>query len=112
MCCSTGVCGPAVDPALVRFAADIEWLKQQGIEVGRCNLTQQPRAFAANPLVTETIKQQGMGCLPLVLVEGQIAFSAAYPTRRQLAERLGLPVPADKPAAGAGGLDELPLAGE
>ena len=27
MCCSTGVCGPEVDPALVRFAADLEWLK-------------------------------------------------------------------------------------
>jgi hypothetical protein len=24
MCCSTGVCGPEVDPALVRFAVDVE----------------------------------------------------------------------------------------
>ncbi len=26
-CCSTGVCGPEIDPALVRFAAELEWLK-------------------------------------------------------------------------------------
>jgi hypothetical protein len=27
MCCSTGICGPSVDPQLVRFAADLDWLK-------------------------------------------------------------------------------------
>ena len=27
MCCSSGVCGPNVDPVLPRFAADLEWLK-------------------------------------------------------------------------------------
>jgi hypothetical protein len=26
MCCSTGVCGPRVDPALATFAADLAWL--------------------------------------------------------------------------------------
>jgi hypothetical protein len=34
MCCSTGVCGPAVDPKLTRFAADVEWLRNQGGAVG------------------------------------------------------------------------------
>lgn len=29
MCCSTGVGGSDVDPALSRFAADIEWLAAQ-----------------------------------------------------------------------------------
>ena len=31
MCCSTGVCGPAVDPVLPRVAADLDWLKRQGV---------------------------------------------------------------------------------
>jgi len=31
MCCSTGVCGPAIDPVLPRFAADLEWLKGRGV---------------------------------------------------------------------------------
>jgi hypothetical protein len=35
MCCSTGVCGPSVDPQLVRFSADLEWLKSQGVSVER-----------------------------------------------------------------------------
>ena len=29
MCCSTGVCGPDVDPVLVRFAADLAWLQER-----------------------------------------------------------------------------------
>ena len=38
MCCSTGVCGPSVDPVLPRFAADLEWLKSKGVQVERYNL--------------------------------------------------------------------------
>ena len=30
MCCSTGVCGPQVDPVLPRFAADLQWLTIAG----------------------------------------------------------------------------------
>lgn len=35
MCCSTGVCDPSADPELVRFAAALDWLKRQGVEVER-----------------------------------------------------------------------------
>lgn len=92
MCCSTGVCGPSVDPALVRFAADMEWLKSQGVETERANLSQQPQAFATNELVRERLKQNGLKVLPLVLIDGQTAFEGAYPTREELAARLGLTV--------------------
>ena len=37
MCCSTGACGPNVNPALTQFAADIDWLKSQGVRVERFN---------------------------------------------------------------------------
>ena len=42
MCCSSGVCGPKVDPVLPRFAADLEWMKSQGVAVSRYNLAQLP----------------------------------------------------------------------
>lgn len=29
MCCSTAICGPSVDPELIRFAADLDWLRTQ-----------------------------------------------------------------------------------
>lgn len=90
MCCSTGVCGPSVDPALVRFAADMEWLKGQGVDVERNNLSQQPQAFASNGTVRDALKELGVEILPLILIDGQITFEGAYPTRADLAARLGL----------------------
>jgi len=90
MCCSTGVCGPSVDPVLVRFAADLEWLGQQGVTVERYNLAQQPGAFVSNALVKQTLEQDGNACLPLVLIEGKIVSRGAYPTREELASCAGL----------------------
>ena len=35
MCCSTGVCGSDVDQVLVDFSADVQWLKERGVQVER-----------------------------------------------------------------------------
>jgi hypothetical protein len=94
MCCSTGVCGPSVDPVLVRFAADVDWLKGQGVEVERYNLSQRPRAFIEQPVVQEALKAS-TDCLPMLLVDGEVAFTGKYPTQEQLVERLGLKVEDD-----------------
>jgi len=42
LCCSTGICGPEVDPALVALAADLAWLARKGVAVERINPAQQP----------------------------------------------------------------------
>ncbi len=90
LCCSTGVCGPSVDPALARFAADLDWLRQQGVNVERHNLAQEPGAFVANPVVKKALEQGGNGCLPLVLAGGTIVSSGAYPDRDALARAAGV----------------------
>ena len=69
MCCSTGVCGPVVDPILPRFAADLEWLKGQGVEVKRYNLAQHPFEFAHDAKVKQVLKEKGNACLPLIVVD-------------------------------------------
>lgn len=89
MCCSTGVCGPSVDPALVRFAADLEWLKARGVEVERFNLSQEPAAFVANPVVVEAMRG-GDGALPLLLLDGEVVARGSYPERPALAALVGL----------------------
>ena len=86
MCCSTGICGPGVDPALVAFTADLDWLKRQGIEVERYNLSQQTQAFVSNPTVAAALKKDGNECLPLILVDGNIAAQGSYLSRAKLAE--------------------------
>ncbi len=93
MCCSTGVCGPSVDPELVRFAADLDWLKRQGVEVERFNLTQQPAAFAGNDVVKAALGKDGNDCLPLSLVDGAVVCKGTYPTRDALADYAGIDAP-------------------
>ncbi len=90
MCCSTGVCGPNVDPALVRFAADLKWLEGQGVSVDRYNLAQQPMAFAENEVVRARITDDGEKALPLVLVDGKVVASGAYPSREELRAALDM----------------------
>ena len=90
MCCSTGVCGPSVDPKLVRFASDLHWLVNHGVRVERYNLSQQPQAFAAHAPVRAALQAEGNACLPLVLLNGEIATRSAYPSRQKLAELAGL----------------------
>src|SRR5512135_3684339 len=85
MCCSTGVCGPSVDPVLARFVADLDWLKRQGVEVERYNLAQQPAAFASNLIIAAALRGFGTNCLPLILVDGQIVSRGSYPKRDELA---------------------------
>lgn len=92
MCCPTGVCGVDSDPELARFAADLAWIGEQGIAVSRHNLLQDPAAFAANPLVVREM-EAGMERLPVLLVNGEVASTGMYPTRDQLARRLGLAKP-------------------
>ncbi len=86
MCCSTGICGPQVDPVLPRFASDLEWLKGQGHDVERFNLAQQPQEFAGNPQVQELLRSDGTDCLPIVIVDGQVVSRGDYPSRKELAE--------------------------
>lgn len=90
MCCSTGVCGVEVDPVLVQFNADLQWLAGQGVAVGRHNLSQEPQAFAANPAVLKEL-EAGMERLPVTLVDGRVVSTGAYLSRTQLAQKLGLP---------------------
>ena len=89
MCCSTGVCGPEVDPALARFSADLEWLKAKGVAVERFNLAQQPAAFVENAVVA-ALMRANPDALPALLVDGKLASQGARPARAQLAALVGL----------------------
>jgi hypothetical protein len=90
LCCPTGICGPSVDPVLVRFAADLEWLKENGVEIARYNLAQQPDKFAACELVRQAMTLAGKLCLPIVVIEGRIVSQNKYPERDELANFVGI----------------------
>ncbi len=85
MCCSTGICGPSVDPKLVRFAADLDWLKSNGTNVQRFNLSQEPGAFVAMPEVKSALEARGEEALPVIVVDGEVKSVGLYPSRDELA---------------------------
>lgn len=112
MCCSTGVCGPKVDPALVKFAADLHWLANQKIAVERYNLAQQPQAFAANALVKTALHEHGNDCLPLILLDGSIISEGRYPSREELARLAGVQAdeaPETRPSTASSNAVKLPV---
>ena len=92
MCCSTGLCGTEIDPALVRFAATLAQLSRDGVKVERYNLGQQPMAFVQNPVVKSLLDQEGMEVLPLIFVDGKIHLKGRYLTdeERETLTRSGL----------------------
>lgn len=85
MCCSTGVCGPQVEPHLARFEADLRWLVAEGAEVTRHNLGQDPGAFAASDVVRAVLDSGGEQALPVILLDGRLRWTGSYPSRDELA---------------------------
>lgn len=86
MCCSTGVCGPTVDPELTRIASAVYSLEKKGFAISRHNLTDDPGAFVDNKQVNQVLVEKGPDALPVVLVNGEVVKIAEYPTTEELAE--------------------------
>jgi hypothetical protein len=91
MCCSSGVCGPSVDPVLAQFAGALQFIgRLGGVTIERFNLGQQPQAFVANERVKGLLADGGHQRLPFIFIDDELAFSARYPSRAELLQALGL----------------------
>ncbi len=104
LCCNTGVCGEDVDQSLVEFTADLNHLTDQGADIARHNLANDPLAFAGQDSVRSFLEVAGSEGLPLTTVDGITVLTGAYPTRDQLLRYTGL---AQGPVAVPGGATEL-----
>lgn len=85
MCCSTGVCGPEVDPLLPRVAGMLSQIGDHGVTVERYNLAQQPIAFAQNADVRAILEKEGTEALPLIYIDGQLELKGRYPEQPERA---------------------------
>ena len=90
MCCSTGVCGPSVNPELIRVAAVVENLKKSGIHIIRHNLSSEPQAFVQNTIINAALNVKGTEILPVTMVDGAIVKEGGYLTSKEFAEYLQL----------------------
>ncbi|MCH9815785.1 MAG: arsenite efflux transporter metallochaperone ArsD [Actinomycetia bacterium] len=92
LCCNTGVCGEDVDQSLVDFTADLHHLVEQGADISRHNLANDPAAFAADETVRAFLQVAGSAGLPLTSVDGVTVATGRYPNRAELARFCGLDV--------------------
>ncbi|WP_286947799.1 arsenite efflux transporter metallochaperone ArsD [Acetobacterium sp. UBA5834] len=90
MCCSTGVCGPGVDPELLRVSAMLNVLETEGKKILRYGLSEDPMAFVVNKTVNDLILNEGVAVLPVTLVDGEVKKKQGYPSNTELATWAGL----------------------
>ncbi|MBI4984685.1 MAG: arsenic metallochaperone ArsD family protein, partial [Rhodocyclales bacterium] len=72
------------------FQADLQALEASGVEVVRHSLSHDPAAFAAHAEVVKEM-EAGMDRLPIIVIDGHVVVTGMYPSRAQLAQKLGLP---------------------
>lgn len=90
MCCSTGLCGPSIDPELLRMSFIMNNLKNTELIAERFNLTSDPHRFVENKAVNALLSSEGMDVLPATFVDGELVCKGVYPTNAQFAEWSGL----------------------
>ena len=91
MCCATGVCGPGVNPELLRVSTVLNNLKSNGVVVERHNLSNNPQAFVDNSVINEILNTQGVDVLPVILVDGEVVKTKEYPTNQEFCSLLEIP---------------------
>jgi hypothetical protein len=90
MCCPTGICGPNIDPELLKIQDAILTLKKQGVEVERYGLAQQIDKFMSNEIIADLINKNGSKVLPITLVNGTVFKTGTYATYEELCQALRL----------------------
>lgn len=88
MCCSSGVCGPSVDPKLVKLQETLRLMEEKGIEVNRYNLSSDLEVFAKNDAIGKVLKEQGPHALPVIYIDGELIAEHKYPTTDEWQEAL------------------------
>jgi hypothetical protein len=90
MCCSTGVCGPSVDPELLRLSTVINNLKKNGILVERYNLSNNPQVFVDNAEINRMLNTNGVEILPVTMVDDKVVKIKIYPTDEEICKYLDI----------------------
>ena len=92
MCCSTGLCGPAVDPVLLKVQQAVIRIQRESearVRVERRQLSQDPGCFLKNPAVMKLVMQNGTAILPVTTVNGEVKKTKLYPSFAELEQWTG-----------------------
>lgn len=97
LCCSSGVCGPAVDKVLLRITGVMKQVKEEDdVMMIRYNLASNPNSFVRNKNVIDTMQNEGQDSLPITVLDGEIVKTGAYPTNVEIGKYLGIQLVGEK----------------
>lgn len=82
LCCSTGVCGPEPDKALIEFNETLKKLNRNfpDLEIKRASLTFNIEMFLENDEILQMVKTNGPEVLPITTLNGKIVAQKKYLT--------------------------------
>ncbi len=90
MCCSSGLCGPSIDPELLRMSFVMKNLAKVDYPVERYNLTTDTDQFVNNEQIQALLNEKGPDVLPIVLVDGDVVLTGQYPSNEELEKWTGI----------------------
>jgi len=91
MCCPTGLCGVSIDPELLRISTVFDMLKKNNVQAERYNLSSAPMEFIKNNEINKIVGDEGVGVLPITLVDDEIVLKGRYPRNEEIMQLLNLP---------------------
>ncbi|EKA9349906.1 arsenic metallochaperone ArsD family protein [Cronobacter sakazakii] len=85
-CCATS--SVVVSDDAVKWNANAEWAKKNGVDIQRYSLAKNPQQFLNTPT-------SGMESLPVTLLDGKLVMAGKLPTREDIARWSGIPLTQD-----------------
>ena len=92
MCCATGVCGPSVDPELLRITTLVNQVKANGGKIERYNLTDDPMEFVTDTKVNDLLNVKGMDALPLMMFNDEVIKTGGYLSNEEVLSLLEIEI--------------------
>jgi len=82
LCCSTGICGPEPDKALIQLTEDVRKLQAEFPDaiIIRASMSFNAQAFLEEPEVLDLVKAKGTEILPVTVLDGKILVIQRYMT--------------------------------
>lgn len=90
MCCTTGVCGPEPNKELIEFNEALKKLRNEFKELNaiRASMSFNLNMFLENNEISQLVKENGQGILPITTVNGKIIAKQKYLTYAEMKKEI------------------------
>ncbi len=90
MCCPTGVCGPEPNKELIGFNEALKRLRNEFKDLNaiRASMSFNLNMFLENKEISQMVKENGQGILPITTINGKIIAKQKYLTYTELKKEI------------------------